>query len=180
MLTASGCGDDDNNNANEEPWRVAINNVSFPIEQKLGQTSDFKIRVSNESTKPLPNVAISIDSFYYRDEQPGEADPAKPFWIVNRGPIGGTTAFVQTWALGKLDVGASKTFVWHVTAARAGAKTVKYKVQAETEGVVDTRLPDGQAAQGTTAAVVSPKAPRATVGKDGEVINDPPYSSPQP
>ena len=36
---------------------------------------------------------------------PGAADPQRPIWIINAGPIGGRTAYVNTWALGPLKPG---------------------------------------------------------------------------
>ena len=49
------------------------------------------------------------------------ADPERPVWIVDEGPPGGDSALPNTWALGPLGAGETKTFVWKVTAVEAGA-----------------------------------------------------------
>ena len=49
-------------------------------------------------------------------------------------PEGGETAYVDTWALGKLRAGEERTFKWSVTAVRAGDYKLEYEVAAGLDG----------------------------------------------
>src|SRR5688572_2057451 len=116
-LLVSGCGGESKRqDADEESgnWTVDVVEASFPSEQRLAEQSEMRVRVRNEDSKVMPNLAITVDGFQRRSEQPGLADPSRPVWIIDDAPRGGVTAYTNTWALGKLKAGEEKEFVWKV------------------------------------------------------------------
>lgn len=133
---AVGCGGGERQDANEPSgsFAVEVAKADFPAQQTLAEPTELRIRVKNTDSKALPNVAVTVDSFSKKSDQPGLADPQRPVWIVDEGPVGGETAFVNTWALGKLEPGQSKTFTWKVTAMQAGTQKVSYKVSPGLDG----------------------------------------------
>jgi hypothetical protein len=113
--------------------------------------------------------------------QPGLASPSRPIWIVNpnpippgannggpdfspaaenTGPVGGTTAYTNTWALGKLAPGETKLFAWHLTAVKAGTHTVTYVIEAGLNGKARAQLRSG----GPLTPCTSPLTPAAASG----------------
>ena len=84
----------------------------------------------------MPNVAVTVDSFDYTSKYPELAADKRPIWAIERGPGpiahppvqsqevspagGGQTAYVNTWALGPLAAGQTRTFIWKVTPVKAG------------------------------------------------------------
>ncbi len=77
---------------------------------------------------------MTVDGFANPDAVPGAADPERPIWIVNVGPYGGKTAYVNTWALGPLKPGQARTFTWSVTSTVAGTHTVSYRAAGGLNG----------------------------------------------
>ena len=59
------------------------------------------------------------------------------------------TAYSNTWALGPLKPGAVATFDWAVTAVKAGAHVVNYRVAAGLNGKAKAQLADGQPPTGS-------------------------------
>ena len=117
--------------------------------QKLAKRSTLAITVRNdENRKTIPNVAVTVNGFDTRIKQQGVADPTRPVFVINGrpksigtfpetkedGPVGGETAYVNTWALGKLGPGKTKTFKWNVTAVRPGPYKITYRVAAGLNG----------------------------------------------
>ena len=100
-------------------------------------------------------------AFSRRSEQAGLADPNRPVWIVDDGPRGGETAYTNTWALGRVAPGQTKTFEWRVTPVEAG----------DAQGLLPRRRRPGRQGQGarSTAAIAprarspsrSPRSPRS-------------------
>jgi hypothetical protein len=74
-------------------------------------------------------------------------------------PGGGETAYVNTWALGALAPGKTRTFVWQVTPVKAGTYTVHYTVAAGLAGKAKARLATGAPVQGqfTVDIAAAPK-----------------------
>lgn len=171
VLTAAsllgGCGDGrlDKVSSASGSFTVVVERVSFPRHQTLAQSSQLQLTVRNAGERTLPNVAVSVNSFSYRNRQRGFAEHERPLWTVDRGPRG-ETAFVSTWALGKLRPGARKTFRWTVTPVRAGTHTLKYTVAATVIGPSKTRLPSGAAAEGALTVNVDSQPPTVTVAPD--------------
>jgi hypothetical protein len=77
----------------------------------------------------------------------------------------------NTWALGPLAPGATRTFVWHVTAIDPGLHIVRYRVVAGLNGKARAQLEGGAAPEGTFRVNVFGKPPAARVDpQTGKVI----------
>lgn len=98
---------------------------------------------------------------------PSAADRSRPIWVVEQGPVGGDTAYNNTWALGRLGPGESRRFVWHLTAVRAGRYRVGYTVSPGLTG--KARVRDGTG-QGAFRVTVDDTPPDATVDAAGNVV----------
>ena len=95
----------------------------------------------------------------------------RPVWIVDAGPQGGTTAYVNTWQLGKLAPGKTRNFVWHVTPILAGTHTLKYRVAAGLNGKAKAKVNGQDDFQGTFTVAVSGKPAQSRVNPNtGQVI----------
>jgi hypothetical protein len=86
-------------------------------------------------------------------------------------PRGCDTAYVNTWACGRLAPGAEKTFVWGVTAVRAGPYDIGWRVSAGLDGKARAvGSGGGEAPRGSFSGSVSDKAPDVRVADDGETV----------
>lgn len=187
LAVGAGCGGDEGQDANEPSgtYEVEIVKVTFPTQQRLAENAKFVLAVKNTGDEDVPNVAATIgnadpqapaEAFGEQIEQAGLADPSRPIWVIDEGPGGGTggvgadTAYVNTWTLGKIRPGATRTFVWQLTAVRAGTHTVTWKVGAGLSGKAKAQLANGKAPAGTVRVTVSQRVPKSTVGPDGEVL----------
>jgi hypothetical protein len=168
-LLAYGCGEAKRDAGEQRgTFSVELLRARFPTKQAIAHDSALEIEVRNAGTHTIPNVAVTVDSFSYTSAYPQLAANLRPVWIVNRGPGsiaspppegesvnaagGAETAFVNTWALGALRAGASKTFVWKVTPVKAGTHTLHFQVAAGLDGKAVARLAsDFHAATGTGA-----------------------------
>jgi hypothetical protein len=183
-LAAPGCGGDKRTDANERKgdYTLEIVKAEFPRSQRLADKSRFEITVRNADNKTLPNVAVTIEpaagaqpaqAFGQADPQQGLADPSRPLWIVDSGPVGGTTAYTNTWALGPLRPGEEKTFTWNVTAVKAGQHTIRYRIAAGLSGKAKARLAGGQAPEGSFTVDVSGRPADTRVDDSGRVVTNP-------
>jgi hypothetical protein len=185
----AGCGGGERQDANEPSgtFKVDVVKASFSPKQRLAGEAVMRIVVKNADSKTIPNVAVTVSSdddakggagFTTRSSAPDQADPTRQLWIVDRGPHGGDTAYVSTWALGPLAAGKTKTFEWHVTPVVAGTHTLRWHVAAGLNGKAIARTEDGQDAAGTFKVSVSSQAPSVTVDpKTGDVVSDDSSSS---
>ncbi len=183
VLPVSGCGGGERQDADEASgtYKVEVVSHAFPKAQRLADSSVMKIVVRNADSKAIPNVAVTITSdddakggagFATQSDASGLADASRPLWIVDRGPRGGDTAYVSTWALGRLAPGATKTFEWHVTPVVAGSHTLRWHVAAGLNGKAVARTEDGKDAVGTFPVNVSHEAPQTVVDpKTGDVVD---------
>jgi hypothetical protein len=172
---AGGCGGGPRQDADEPSgtWTVDVVEADFPRAQHLAKQATLKIAVRNTADKAIPNLAVTVDSFSSRSEQPGLADAQRPTWIVDDAPRGGTTAYVNTWALGRVPPNATKTFEWKVTPVKAGTHKVKYRVAAGLDGKAKARLDGGEVPGGTFTVKVSDEPAQSRVDPDtGEVLRD--------
>ena len=182
-VAVAGCGGDPQDaNEPEGTYTVEITRASFPTAQTLAQAADFSVTVRNADSRTIPNVSVTIDNgdgrsggheasaFAEASTQPGLADPSRPVWIVDDGPRGGTTAYTNTWALGRLAPGATKTFVWRVTAVRSGTHEVRYRVSAGLDGKAKAQLTGGRVPEGSFTVKVAQKPPVARVDDNGNVV----------
>jgi hypothetical protein len=175
-LAAVGCGGtrQDAHEARGE-FTVQVLRASFPAHQAIAKPARLVLQVRNKSAHAVPNVAVSVSSFSYTDTAPELAASQRPVWIVDHGPGatpkpqvetdqidgagGATTAYVNTWALGPLAAGASRSFVWRVTPVKAGTHTVTYTVAAGLAGRAHARLAGGGAPSGHITADIAPAPP---------------------
>jgi hypothetical protein len=191
-VLASGCGEAQRN-AHEPTglYTVEILGARFPAKQAISHDTKLALVVRNAGASTIPNVAVTLDSFYYTSTYPHLAANKRPVWIVNTGPGavatgppvqteefdppgGGETTYVNTWALGRLAPGASKRFVWRVTPVKAGLHTVHYTVAAGLDGKARTRLAGGGRPVGSFVALVAPKPPPTHVNPEtGQVVAGP-------
>ena len=183
-----GCGSGSNKRQDEnEPsgrFQVEVVEASFPQRQKLAQRSNLVVRVRNAGSKTIPNVGVTVNGFYRRVDDPDLADPNRPIFVINgqpkeiggfpeakeAAPEGGDTAYVNTWALGKLRPGAEREFRWGVTAVKAGPFKLSYRVNAGLDGKAKAVAAGGGAPKGRFAGTISDEPPQTRVGEDGETV----------
>lgn len=189
-LAAAGlvaCGEP-RQDADEPSGRFQVSaKSSFPGNQTLAKRSTLTIRVRNEEARrTIPNVAVTVDGFNTRIKLKGVADPTRPVFVINgrpasigtfpeskeREPKGGTTAYVNTWALGPLRPGRVKTFKWTVTAVRAGPYKLTYTVAAGLNGKAKAVGLQGGKVRGRFIGDISDKAPQARIAGDGKTVID--------
>lgn len=185
----SACGGDPRQDADEPSGKFAVSaDASFPSGQKLAKRSTLEIRVRNdENRKTLPNVAVTVNGFDTRIKQQGVADPTRPVFVINGrpksigtfpetkedGPEGGETAYVNTWALGRLGPGKTKTFRWNVTAVRPGPYRITYRVAAGLAGKAKAvSIVGDNPVGGSFRGTISDKAPQTRIADDGKTVID--------
>ena len=174
-LLLAGCGGPVAQQDEDEPqgrYKVEVVKAEFPTEQKMAKRSTMEIAVRNVDARTIPNIAVTVSSFDIRgaDEDSPNADPARPIFAVNKIPKGGDTAYLDTYALGNLRPGQTKTFRWDVTAIYPGAFRLKYRIAAGLDGKAVAVLPNGDPPAGEFVGTVERAAPVARVGADGETI----------
>jgi hypothetical protein len=175
-VLVGGCGGGTRQDANEAAanYNVDVVSASFPDKQRLARQEQLVVEVHNADTKTIPNVAVTIDpGFSVRSNRQDLADPNRPVWIVDDGPLGGGTAYTNTWALGALKAGETRKFVWKVTPVRSGSHEVTYRVAAGLNGKAVAQTAAGKKAEGTFTVNISQKPSQATVDPEtGEVLRN--------
>jgi hypothetical protein len=179
MVLAAGCGGGARLDAGERAgtYAMKIVHASFPTSQSIARQTRFELEVQNSGTRTVPNVAVTVDSFNYASNYPELAADKRPVWVIERGPGaiasppvntqevsvpgGGQTAYVNTWALGALAPGKTRTFIWHVVPVKAGDHTVRYSVAAGLAGKSKARLASGAPVEGQFAVDIA-SAPKLT------------------
>ncbi|HVG75776.1 MAG TPA: hypothetical protein VM824_10365, partial [Thermoleophilaceae bacterium] len=169
----------------EGNFDVAVVSATFPKQQKLAQTSQLVITVENTGKQAVPNLAVTVNGFYYRATQPGLSNPERPRFAVtgisrqiggfpeakDATPLGCDTAYVNTWACGPLKPDEEKTFRWTVTAVQAGDYRIDWRVAAGLDGKAKAvAAGGGPAPRGQFAGTISNAAPDVRVADDGHTI----------
>jgi len=164
-------------------FTVSVPQASFPARQGVARTAKLVLAVRNDGNAAITDVAVTIEAagegtsalaFQRRNHQPGMAVPSDALWIVDQGPIGGDTAYANTWALGTLPAGGTKRFVWRVTPVVPGRHRITWSVAPGLGNQGTATLAGGGAPRGAFAVSVIGKAPRATVDpRTGRVVNHP-------
>jgi hypothetical protein len=186
-VLVAGCGGGERQDSDEPAgtFPVDVVKATFPTKQRLAEKSELQIAIRNAGDKAVPNVAVTVESdeadqtaasaaFAEASEQPGLADPSRPVWVLDAGPVGGITAYVNTWSLGQLNPNQTRTFVWRVTAVKPGIHAIKYKVAAGLDGKAKAVVAGGnEQPTGTFTINVSNKPANARVGANGQVITEP-------
>jgi hypothetical protein len=172
-LVLPGCGGGDRQDADEPEgdWTVQVLDASFPTSQRLARQETMRVRVRNTEQKDLPNIALTVDGFSSRSQQAGLSDPNRPVWIVDDAPRGGVTAYTNTWALGRIPAGGTKTFTFRVTPVKPGRHKVNFRISAGLDGKAKARLAGGQRPEGSFTVDVSRKPAQSRVDPEtGDVI----------
>lgn len=92
----AGCGDDAERQDAGEPegdFPVEVETARFPTKQRLADTRDLVIEVTNAGDEDIPDLAITIwtgdekasGPFNVRSEQRDLSDPNRPVWILEHG-----------------------------------------------------------------------------------------------
>lgn len=187
VIAATGCGGGERQDADEPEgeFPVEVVSASFPERQKLAQSSNLVIAVRNPGRETIPNIALTVDGFNYRKEDPNLADRERPRFAVNGVPVeiggfpeakdaaprGCDTAYVNTWACGPLRPDARATFRWSVTAVKAGPFRIDWRVAAGLDGEARAvGAGGGEAPSGSFAGSVTSRAPQSRVGEDGRTV----------
>ena len=195
-LLAAGCGGGERQDADESEgeYKVAVLEADFPAKQKLAKRSDLVFSVKNIGNEEIENLAITfgrntprgrMDSLDRRSADPGLADPDRPVFVVNVRPrnlgglaesqedvpAGSQTAYVDTYALGKLAPGKTKKFSFSVTAVVAGPYRIVWALSAGLDGKAKAILASGLPATGQFEGTIAKKPPEARVSDaDGKTI----------
>lgn len=170
----AGCGGGERQDANEPSgtYKVQVVSSRFPAKQRLARQEQMVVAVRNADTRTIPNLAVTVEpGFTVRSNRTDLADPNRPVWIVDDGPLGGDTAYTNTWALGALKAGETKRFVWKVTPVQTGSHEVRFRIAAGLNGKAKAEAAGGQAAEGTFDVNISSKPAQARVDPaTGKVI----------
>jgi hypothetical protein len=183
-LAACGGAERQDENEPEGKFEVEVVDASFPNKQKLAKRSELEITVRNAGEKTVPNIAVTLDGFDTKLQDPDLADPSRPVFVINGqpkeigdfaeskelAPEGGETAYVNTWALGPLKAGDEQTFTWSVTAVRAGAYRISYKVAAGLDGKAKAVDETGAAPAGVFIGTIDDTPPDTRVADDGVTV----------
>jgi len=184
-LLLVGCGEDRRQDAGQEEaeYRLEVADVSFPARQSVAGPERLQLTVRNaESDRSVPNVAVTLkttgrgggqSAFGQAGSDATQAEATRPVWILDQGPSNGSVAYSDTWALGRLAAGASRTFTWEVTPVRAGAYRLRFEVVPGLTGRARVSASGDARTSGTLAVTVSGDVPLSTVGPDGEVRREP-------
>jgi len=180
-LALAGCGGGERQDADEPEgeFRVEVVEATFPETQSIAQETTLMVRVRNADDRTLPNVAVTVETeagesggsasaFGQTVSDARQADPNRPVWILDEGPKGGTSAYANTWSLGRLAPNQSKTFEWKLTAVKPGRYTIGYRVAPGLDG--KARLAKGGNTSGSFDVTISDDPVPARVNDDGEVV----------
>lgn len=169
LLGACGGGARQDKNEPTGTWKLDVLSASFPGKQRLGQSTTLQITVKNADNRQVPNLAVTVDGFDQRRDDPTLASPKRPIWIVNTPPENAASAYADTWSIGSVPAGQTRTFAWRVTAVRAGTYSLRYKVAAGLNGKAKAQLPDGSPPKGSFIARVSRTPRPVTIGVEPQV-----------
>jgi len=188
-LLASGCGGGSRQDAGEPSgtFKLQVLRASFPRVQSIARPTSLEVLVHKAGLRAAPNVAVTVDSFYYTENYPAMAANQRPVWIIDGGPGaiparpvqstavsppgGGQTAYVNTWALGSLAPGGTRTFRWRVVPVKSGVHTVHFTVAPGLAGKARAVSTSGGPVRGLFTVLVTPAPPARHVNPNtGQVV----------
>jgi hypothetical protein len=189
VLLVSGCGGGSKQTAGERAhtYKIKVLDLTFKPEQAIARPATMRIKVENADTRTIPNVAVTVDSFYFTESYPELAAGKRPVWVVEQGPGtqpsrpvqsqaispagGGQTAYVNTWALGPLAPKHTQVFEWKVVPVKAGAHRIHIEIAAGLAGQAKATLPNGTPLTATFEAHIAPAPPATHVDPStGKVV----------
>ena len=161
-LTLAACGQEkQDENEPEGTFKVDVVSASFPGRQHLAEEATLRLQIQNKDSREIPTLAVTVDGFGQRRDGTDLADPERPVWLLNEAPPNSTSALTNTWTVGSVPAGDTRTLNWKVTAVRAGTYSLRYRVAAGIDGKSVAESFDGSgAAKGSFIARIS-RAPRA-------------------
>jgi hypothetical protein len=178
---AGGCGGGEAQDANEQEgtFQLEVADASFPERQSIAERSTMRIEVRNAGQEDAPNVAVTVETeganpddgpvaFAQSSSDPRLADPNRPVWVLDEEPRGGSSAYSNTWTLGPLAAGQTRTFEWKLTAVEPGDYSLSYRVAPGLDG--KATLAEGSKADGTFDVSISDEPVPARVNDQGEVV----------
>ena len=181
LVAVSGCGGGESQDANETEgtYRLEVSDATFPAKQSIAEATTMRIRVRNPEQRTVPNVAVTVQTkgakagdgvtaFGQKSDDARLADSSRPIWILDEEPKGGTSAYSNTWSLGPLKGGETKTFEWKLTAVEPGSYSLAYRVAPGLDG--KARLAAGSKARGIFTVQVADKPVPARVNSKGQVV----------
>jgi hypothetical protein len=168
-------------------YLLQVVRAAFPANQAVARPADLEVVVRNVGSRAAPNVAVTIDSFYYSSSAPELASRARPIWVIEEGPGeiparavqseavsppgGGQTAYVETWALGALSPGGERTFTWRVVPVKPGRRTLHFLVAAGLAGKARAASASGASVGGEFNVEIAGAPPATHVDpKTGRVV----------
>jgi hypothetical protein len=176
-LALAGCGGERQDaDAPSGEFDVEVTGASFPAKQRISEPSTLKLEVANRGDRAVPNLAVTVETapreegqasaaFAQDADDPALADSRRPVWILDEGPVGGESAYANTWAVGPLGKRQTRTVEWKLTAIEAGRYTIAWRIAPALEG--------GQLAGGRTNgefSVTITDAPVPARVDDGDVV----------
>jgi hypothetical protein len=180
-IALAGCGGSGGSGAEQAATYAVATHAAFPSRQALAEHVELRLAVRNTGTRAIPNVAATIvagsadgtavTAFGSRLAGADLASHSRPVWIVDAGPLNGDTAYANTWALGTIRPGRTRTFTWHLTPVRAGRYTLRYRLTGSTSGRSQLRLANGGAPSGTLHVQVSGKPATVRVTPGGRIVS---------
>jgi hypothetical protein len=178
VLALAGCGGDPRQDADEPSgdFRVEIVDASFPRVQHIAERVQFKVRVRNADRRTLDTVAVTVETkarrrdalvAFGQNQRGGDlAVAARPVWVLDDGPQGGDTAYVNTWLAGSLSPGETRELTWSVVASKPGRYTIGYRVSPGLTG--RAQAAGGRTSGSFTVRILDDPVP-ARVGDGGQV-----------
>ena len=180
-VLVAGCGSGPRQDADEPSgsYKLEVAAAKFPASQSIAQDSRMIVTVRNDDTKAAPNVAVTVETdpskagqgtvaFGQRVNDSRLSDNERPVWVVNEGPPGGDSAATNTWALGRLGPGETRTFTWKVTAVEPGSYTLRYRISPGLAG--KAKLASGGRTDGLFKVTIDDKPVAARVNDKGQVV----------
>ena len=177
---AGGCGGGERQDegAPEGTFDVDVTAASFPAEQSISSPAVLSLEVANASDRAVPDLAVTVETrgsvegqapvaFGQRSGDPGLADSSQPVWLLDEGPVGGDSAYVNTWALGELAAGERRTIRWQLTPVRPGTYTLAYRLAPSLVGDAGIQ---GEDTAGEFDVTISDEPVPARVNGEGEVV----------
>ena len=84
---ASGCGAArQDTHERKGAFTLKVLKASFPSSQTVARPTSFEVQVENAGTQTAPEVAVTLDSFYYVERYPQLAANKRPVWVIETGP----------------------------------------------------------------------------------------------
>jgi hypothetical protein len=178
---AVGCGDERQDaDAPSGRFDLDVVEASFPAKQTVAEATTLRLEVENTGDRAVPDLAVTVETAPSQDGQapvafgqssddPTLAASARPVWILDEGPAGGDSAYTNTWTVGPLGEGQSRTVEWKLTAVKAGRYTLNWRLAPSLEG--DVSLGEGRT-EGEFDVTIADDPVPARVSGDGEVVRE--------